>query len=111
MQGPFHRRESPTQTAEDAELQATSGEVWGRTPRNGITPTVQAYAGAISPNQRGVEFTTPVMPHDGGSPFEMRWYLGITPGVRECLKSAEQFACIFAKVSNLQPRIFGASSD
>ena len=104
MPGPFHRRESPTQTVDDAEVQVASGEIWGRTPRGGITPTVQAYPGAIAHNQRGVEFTTPVIPHEGGSPFEVRWYLGNTPGVRACLKNSEQFACISAVVLNFQPR-------
>jgi hypothetical protein len=99
--GPFHRRESPTQTAADAIMQCNSSEIWGRTPRGGNWPTVQAYAGPIR-TQRGVQFYTDITPHPNGSPLEIRWYLGVTPGVESRVESGEVFACISAAVENFQ---------
>ena len=102
--GPFNRRETPdTQTKETARKQEQSGEIWGRTPRGGLEPTVQAYAGSLGRNQRGIEFTTGTMPHPNGSPFEARWYLTLTPGVQLRRQNGEDFACILANVNNMQP--------
>ena len=81
--------------------QVASGEIWGRTPRNGIEPTVQAYAGKLR-SRRGVDFTTLIDPHKDGSPFEARWYLTRTRGVDHRRKDGEDFACIAAVVTNLQ---------
>jgi hypothetical protein len=100
--GQFCRRETPTQTPQDALDQVASGEIWGRTPRNGIEPTVQAYAGKLK-NRRGVDFTTMIDPHKDASPLEVRWYLTRTPGVEHRCKDGEDFACIAAIVTNLQP--------
>lgn len=100
--GTFHRLESGTQTVQDAVQQAVSGEVWGRTPRGGLGPTVQAYAGSI-PARRGIEFVTTVEPHPTGSPLQAYWYLNLTPGVEERQRGGEQFACIRATVINHQP--------
>ena len=99
--GTFYRLESGTQTAEDAVAQTDSGEVWGRTPRYGLAPTVQAYAGLI-PDRRGIEFETTIEPHPTGSPLQAHWYLGRTPGVEERYKDGEQFASIKASVTNHQ---------
>ena len=100
--GPFNRRESPTQTREDAREQVRSSEIWGRTPRNGVEPTVQAYAGPLR-SGRGIEFTTETAPHPNGSPFEVRWYMTRTPGALRRYRDGEEFACILATVRNLQP--------
>lgn len=102
--GPFNRRETPTtQTPALALIQAASGEVWGRTPRNGgLGPTVQAYAGALS-NYRGIEFQTSIAPHPNSSPLEVRWYLRLTPGVQLRQHGGEDFACVTATVRNFQP--------
>jgi hypothetical protein len=100
--GPFYRLESGTQTREDARLQEKSGEIWGRTPRNGLEPTVQAYVGHLI-SRRGIEFTTATAPHPNASPFEARWYLTQTPGVLLRQKDGEDFACILANVKNKQP--------
>jgi hypothetical protein len=101
--GPFFRRETPrTQTASLALMQVVTGEIWGRTPRGGMEPTVQAYAGSIG-NQRGIEFTTETAPHPNGSPFEARWYLHRTAGVLRRCQGGEEFACILAIVKNCQP--------
>lgn len=101
--GPFNRRESETQTKETALKQVRSGEIWGRTPQYGIEPTVQAYAGLLRGNDRGIEFTTEIAPHPNGSPFEARWYLTRTPGVLRREKAGEEFACILAAITNKQP--------
>ena len=101
--GPYHRQESPTQSPEVALLQVASGEIWGRTPRGGRWPTVQAYPKPIASGARGVEFTTAVQPYPQGAPHEVRWYLGITPGVLERFDDmGEQFACVTAVVTNHQ---------
>lgn len=99
--GPFHRLESLTQTPAVAVLQVASGEIWGKTPRNGFVPTVQAYAGPLPGPRRGIEFTTDIVPL--ASPFEAWWYLGITPGVQKRRESGEDYACITARVDNRQP--------
>lgn len=102
--GPFNRRETPTgQTAAVAIEQVASGEIWGRTPKNGgLGPTVQAYPGILV-HHRGIEFTTDIAPHPNSSPFEVRWYLRLTAGVQRRCKGGEEFACIIAVVKNLQP--------
>lgn len=101
--GQFNRRETPTQTTATALLQVASGEVWGRTPRNGLGPAVQAYTGKLK-NRRGIDFTTTVDPHGSeASPFEVRWYLDLTMGVEYRSKNGEDFACIKAIVTNMQP--------
>jgi hypothetical protein len=43
-------------------------------------------------------------PHQAeASPFEVRWYLNIDAGVEHRYKDGEDFACISAIVTNLQP--------
>lgn len=80
--GPFHRVESPSQSIDDARLQAQTGEVWGRTPRGGSWPKVQAYRGELPAGTRGIEFWTDVMPDADGSPSLVSWSgRGINPGV------------------------------
>ena len=102
--GPFHRKETPTQTPKVAVEQERSSEIWGGTPKNGgMVPTVQAYPGSLS-SGRGIEFSTDISNHPGSCPIEARWYLGITPGVLERKdRAGEIFACIEAEVVNLQP--------
>lgn len=101
--GQFNRRENgATQPKSLAPIQVASGEVWGRTPRNGFEPAVQAYAGKLK-NHRGIDFTTLIDPHPDGSPLEVRWYLTATPGVEYRCKDGEDFACIKAVVTNMQP--------
>ena len=101
--GLFNRRESPTQTRDDALEQMRSGEVWGRTPRGGMCPQVQAYAGLLRDGSRGIQFSTNVAPHKNGSPYEVRWYLELTEGVELRKKCGEDFACIAAEIENFQP--------
>ena len=101
--GQYSRRESPTQTSATALLQIASGEVWGRTPRNGLGPAVQAYRGKLK-NCRGIDFTTVIDPYGAeASPFEVRWYLNIDVSVEHRSQDGEDFACIKAVITNLQP--------
>lgn len=76
----FHKLESPTQTTEDAKRQETVEELWGRTPRGGLVPAVQAYFGPLPPGRRGIEFTTEVEP-DAGRPPGQAFWSGPRPGV------------------------------
>ena len=102
MPGPYHRVETPTQTSAVAVEQASTGEIWGRTPRGGMVPTVQAYPLALPVARRGIEFTTLVDPYPNGCPIEIRWYLGHTSGVQERIRKGEVFAAISANVINRQ---------
>lgn len=98
----YHRNEASYQTAEDAELQVASSEIWGRAPKNGLGPTVQAYRDGAIKQKRRLEFTTEVKA-GSESPFEAWWYLEITPGVEKRERDGEVFACIAVDViRNLQ---------
>lgn len=103
--GPFHRVESPTQTSEVAAKQVSSSEIWGRASKpNGLFPCVKAYPGALSPERRGIEFTTPVQPDlRSSTPIEWRWYYPQTSGVERRLVDAIEYAAIRADVVNSQP--------
>jgi hypothetical protein len=100
--GIYCRWESPTQTPAIAIIQVRSGEIWGRKPAGGFYPAVQAYPSRLS-GRRGIEFTTEIQPHPMSAPHEVRWYLGITPGVELRQKQGEDYACIKAAVDNQQP--------
>jgi len=54
--GPFFRRFSGTQDAGTARRQLFTGEIWGRVPRWGISPTVEAMPGPLPDNVAGIEF-------------------------------------------------------
>jgi hypothetical protein len=97
----FHRRESPTQTSEDAKAQVESGEVWGKEAKWSSILSVKAYVGALA--GRGIQFTTTVSPHPNQSPFEARWYYPNTPGVMLRSKEGQDYAAISAAITNLQP--------
>ncbi len=54
--GPFYRYWSDTQNASSLTKQLTSGQIWGRTAKNGgASPTVKAYR-KPPPSGRGIEF-------------------------------------------------------
>ncbi len=100
--GNYHRNEATYQTIEDAAEQVKSGEIWGRAPKDGLGPTVQAYTELGVRQTRRIEFTTDVKP-GSDSPFEAWWYLGLTPGVERREMHGEEYACIKADISaNLQ---------
>jgi RHS repeat-associated protein len=77
----YHRPESTTQTAEDAQKQVNSREVWGQEPQFSHIPKVQAYDGPLPEGARGIEFTTDVEPDPYGIPGQPTWS-GPRPGVR-----------------------------
>jgi hypothetical protein len=90
MHGPFHRLESPTQTSADALKQVASSEVWGAAARWSNIPSVKAYRNSLPTGQRGIEFSTIVLPQKGsGTPYEARWYYPHTPGVQERTKNGQ----------------------
>jgi hypothetical protein len=94
--GPFHRLESPTQTPDVARLQQRSGEIWGRTPKGGLEPTVQAYRGPLPEGARGIEFFTDVVPNSPCGPIA-RWSL--SGGRRSGLRQEGEFAKITCQVT------------
>jgi hypothetical protein len=99
--GMFYRVETRRQTPQIAAIQERTREIWRRTPKYGFEPTVEAYAGALPADRRGIEFTTDIEPD--GSPFEAKWYLTKTEGVELRVKDGEEFACITAlTVANRQ---------
>ena len=105
----FHRRESPSQTVDDAKRQGASMEIWGALARNTAQsnlPCVKAYRNKLPIGQRGVDFETNVAPEPGsGAPNEARWYLNITPGVEKRTDAAgtEYAAIRLSNFDNRQP--------
>lgn len=63
-------------------MQQISGQLWGKAPRWGSDPVVQAIDGALSEGARGLEFWTDVEPVSWRNTFPgyVNWRLG-TPGV------------------------------
>jgi hypothetical protein len=100
----YFRLEGPTQTKEDAIQQTTSEEVWGREAYGSHLLSVKAYRGSLRDGQRGIDFTTSVLPERGsGTPYEARWYYPQTPGTMLRAKNGTDYAAIPAKVINKQP--------
>lgn len=79
--GPYHRLESPTQTADDAARQQATGEIWGRASMGSFIPKVKAYRGRLPDGARGIEFVTDVPPDVGSARVRVDWS-GPRPGVR-----------------------------
>ena len=82
----YHRKESPTQTAEIARLQEETGEIWGTYNRDfsggyRLLPSVDAFIGPLAVNERGIEFVTDVPPDPHSRVGLARW-TGPRPGVR-----------------------------
>jgi hypothetical protein len=91
---PYHRLESPTQTRVDAQVQTTSGELWGRASSTSTLPSVKAYRNDLPDGARGIEFETAIAPTPGsGTPHEARWYLG-TNGVQHIQIGIVDYAVI-----------------
>jgi len=100
----YFRLESPTQTKQDAILQAQSGEVWGREARGSHLLCVKAYRGSLPGDRRGIDFATRVLPERGaGTPYEARWYYPQTPGTMLRTRDTIDYAAIPAEVINRQP--------
>ena len=98
--GPFHRRESSTQSCEIAVIQRNTGEIWGGSARWGDIPAVRAYAVPLPKDLRGIEFTTWASPR-GGSPIHVKWCKG-DPDVHHREKNGTEYVCILAEVKNCQ---------
>jgi RHS repeat-associated protein len=88
----YHRRQSPTQTPEHARLQQESGELWGKAPRYGRTPAVQAFRGPLPAGVAGIEFATPVRPDSDGGAL-VYWSSG-RPDVETFELNGEEYAKI-----------------
>ena len=95
--GVFHRNEATYQTVEDANLQIESQEMWGRTPKYGFTPTVQAWKPLGIRQDRRIEFSTDAKPR-AETPFEAWWYKD-DPDVQIRIKDGETLACISVHIS------------
>jgi len=93
--GPYHRLESPTQTAIDAARQSDTGRICGKAHRGGAVPSVKAYAGGLPPGERGVEFTTSIAPLAGTAPHLALWRKG-SPGVEDM---TDDMVCIPATIT------------
>ncbi len=75
----YHRLAPPTQTAADAALQQSTGEIWGRPSLWSNIPKVKAYSGPLPNGKAGIEFRTTVPPDPGGAPGRPEWS-GPRPG-------------------------------
>jgi len=79
--GPFHRLWSSTQSVETMRKVLRSGELWGRAPRYGLSPAVQAYAGRLPDGKQGFEFFAAVPPDRPFGP-QSYWRARLDGGVR-----------------------------
>jgi hypothetical protein len=103
--GPFHRLASPTQTRAEAAAQQESGEIWGRTPRTGAWPQVNAYSGPLPDGEFGIEFYTNVPPDEGERSPVHHWSGPPQPGGA---RIDGDFAKIQVVISRIQyPDVFG----
>ena len=96
--GPFHRLRSPTQTDEDADLQAATSELWGRPRQFSDIPQVQAWVGPLPEGESGVEFTTAVPPDPFLPPGHARW-----TGPRDGVRVEGEFAKISVRLTRQEP--------
>lgn len=93
----YHRRESTTQTPEDAQRQVQSAEVWGLGARPNGLPAVKAYLGALPEGVRGIEFTTDIPPEPTNHPFQAMWY-ATTPGAQTRYDNDKDFVVLSVRV-------------
>lgn len=93
----YHRRQSSTQTPEDALRQVRSSELWGRGARPNGLPAAKAYLGPLEAGVRGIEFTTDVPPEPTNHPFQALWY-ATTPGTETRYDNGEDFVVVSIKV-------------
>ena len=80
--GPYSRKQ---RTAENNELVASSGELWGAAERNiyaGDVPAARAFRQELEVGFTGIEFVTTVEPGPGSDPAQVRWRRG-QRGVRD----------------------------
>lgn len=106
MYGPFHRlRNNTTQTQKHDQLQIDTGMLWGTTPRGGKGPTAQAYFGPLPSGQSGIEFVTPVKPHQMNLPNHhgANWYFDDTAFTGKVTQNSTDYAAITIIVTRHLP--------
>ena len=105
LAGPFHRKRSRSQTSNDDLKQMNSGILWGDVPQSGTCPTAQAYFGPLQPHDNGIEFLTPILPHQTGLPngFGANWYLDHTAYTGSIASGSRALAAITIVVVKHQP--------
>lgn len=106
MYGPFHRlRNSTTQTTSTDQKQIDSGMLWGTTPRGGKGPTAQAYFGPLPSGRSGIEFVTPVRPHQANLPngHGANWYFDDTAFTGKIVQDNTDYASITIIVTSQVP--------
>jgi hypothetical protein len=106
MYGPFHRLRNPTtQTTSTDQKLIDSGMLWGTTPRGGKGPTAQAYFGPLPPGSSGIEFVTPVRPHQANLPngHGANWYFDDTAFTGKIVQNNTDYAIITIIVTNQVP--------
>jgi hypothetical protein len=72
----YHRKQSPTQTSDDARRQERSLEIWGKAARGSDIPKVKAYPGFLPDGEKGIEFVTDIPPDSGSPPTFAYWSAG-----------------------------------
>jgi hypothetical protein len=94
----YHRRQSTSQTVEDARKQVDSQEMWGGPSKNFLSsnlPKVKAFWNELDRNaQCGIEFTTEVKPDLNGHPVYVFW-----SGDREGVLNEDGYAKIKVKIT------------
>lgn len=106
LAGSFHRKRSESQTLQDDYKVIESGMLWGDVPHNGgKCPTAQAYFGPLPASERGVEFYTPILPHQTGLPdgFGANWYLDDTAYTGKVEHNGKVYAAITVVVVKHRP--------
>jgi hypothetical protein len=93
----YHRKESDSQTVEDAKKQIAGQEIWGGPARNCFfsdIPKVKAFSKKFDrTTERGIEFTTAVEPDRGTRPGLVYW-----SGEREGVRNEDDWAKIKVQI-------------
>jgi hypothetical protein len=82
----YHRLQGPTQPPDIVSVQQQTGRIRGYPARGSLIPKVKAYDGPLPADRRGIEFTTDLLPDDGGAPGLPTWSggrIGIRHGIDE----------------------------
>jgi hypothetical protein len=87
----YHRYETPTQPVTAAYEQRRTSEIWGRIPRWGSEPVVEAYTGPLPDGQDGIEFTVPLPPEPLAPPGLALWR---PPRVRKRVVADTEYAVL-----------------
>lgn len=98
--GPYHRKQSRTQTKADADNQARGHTLLGRAARGSGMLSAKAYVGSLPAGQAGIEFLS-VTPRHGTHPYLAFWYEG-NQDVWNVTHDGDAFAMIVIKVTKIQ---------